>query len=172
MAAPKMNKSVKSQTVATPETRTATQAELVALSTLPLSKYVTKGGEERVGLRLHSVSYLPEKVAEDGSVQSARFGGFMPEWTDPQTGTVHGKNRDSIPVQFFGKAADDLAVIVDRVSKRDAILMGVNGNPEELFASIHRREDGSILQLAVGTREFRGNYKLLQAAPEAQPEEE
>jgi hypothetical protein len=147
--------------------------ELIPLTALPLVNFLTKKGEERVGVRLHSLSYLPERVTEDGP-QSARFGGFLGEWTDPATGVVRGLNRDSIPLQFFGKAAEQLRGIIDTLvdPKRDAVILACNGDPATLMASVHRNEDGSVRQLAVGTREFRGNFKKLIAAPEAVVEEE
>ncbi len=150
------------------------EAELTPLSSLPLTKYVTKAGEERIGVRLHSLSYLPEKTGENGEVQSSRFGGFIGEWTDPLTGEVRGLQKDSVALQFFGRAADELRGIIDRLDdpKRDAVLLAVNGNPDELFASVHRDENGRIRQLAVGTREFAGNFKRLVASPPANVQEE
>lgn len=149
-------------------------AELLPLTALPLVKYLTAKGEERIGVRLHSLSYLPERVNEDNEVQTARFGGFIGEMTDPVTGEVRGLHRDSIPLQFFGKAAEDLCGIIEKLDdpKRDAIILGVNGDPATLSASVHRDEQGRIRQLAVGTREFRGNFKKLIAAPPAAVEEE
>ena len=150
------------------------EAELMSLTGLPLVKYVTAAGEERAAVRLHSLSYLPEKIGEDGEIQTARFGGFVGEMTDPVTGEVRGLHRDSIPLQFFGRAAEDLRGILDRLDdpKRDAVLLAVNGDPATLSASVHRDEEGRIRQLAVGTREFRGNFKKLIAAPAAEVEEE
>lgn len=153
---------------------TQAQAELLALTSLPLVQYMTKSGEARIAVRLHSLSYLPEKISEDGKVQTARFGGFLSEFTDPETGAVYGTNRDSVALQFFGKAAEDLKVIIDKLDdpKRDAVLLAVNGDPATLQCSVHRNEDGSVRQLAVGTREFRGNFKKLVAAPPADVTEE
>ena len=150
------------------------EAELVSLAALPIVKYTTKAGEERIGVRLHSLSYLPEKIGDDGEVQSARFGGFLGEWTDPKTGEVRGLQKDSVPLQFFGRSAEELKSIIDRLDdpKRDAIILGVNGDPNELSASVHRDENGRVKQLAVGTREFRGNFKKLVAAPPADVQEE
>lgn len=153
---------------------TKREPELMSLAALPLVKYQTGAGEERIGVRLHSLSYLPEKIGENGEVQTARFGGFLGEMTDPVTGEVRGTHRDSIPLQFFGRAADELRGIIDRLDdpKRDAIILGVTGDPASLSASVHRDEAGRIRQLAVGTREFRGNYKRLVASPPAVIEEE
>lgn len=169
-----MPKSMPTTTASTVETletvgSAAASSELLALTALPLISYLTQKGEERIGLRLHSLSYLPERIGEDGKPQSSRFGGFIGEWTDPATGTVRGLQKDSVPLQFFGKAADDLRHIMAALAdpKRDAILLGVNGDPAALYASVHRNADGSVRQLAVGTREFRGNFKKLIAAPEA-----
>lgn len=152
----------------------AASAELIALTALPLAEYVTKAGEARKAVRLHSISYLPEKVGEDGKVQTARFGGFMGEWTDPATGEIYGLNKDSVALQFFGHAAEELKSIISHLAdpKRDAILLAVNGEPETLFASVHRDATGRVRQLAVGTREFRGNFKKLIAAPPADVTEE
>jgi len=163
-------KNTATQTQAQDQTQQqAASAELIALTTLPLIEYVTKAGEARKAVRLHSVSYLPEKIGEDGKVQTARFGGFLGEWSDPATGEVYGLNRDSVALQFFGHAAEELKSIIDHLAdpKRDAILLAVNGAPETLFASVHRDATGRVKQLAVGTREFRGNFKKLIAAPEA-----
>ena len=150
------------------------ESELVALSSLPIVEYKTKAGETRQAVRLHSLSYLPARIGEDGKAQSSRFGGFIGEMTDPVTGEVRGLQKDSIPLQFFGKAADDLRHIIAALDdpKRDAILLAVNGDPATLSASVHRDETGHIRQLAVGTREFRGNFKKLQAAPPADVKEE
>lgn len=159
----------------TQSAETKREAELVTISSLPLMKYVTKSGEERIGIRLHNISYLPERAKDDGTIQPSRFGGFIPEWTDPKTGEVRGNLRDnSVPLQFFGHAADQLKAIITESfnQKRDAIILGVNGDPATLSASVHRKEDGSIYQLAVGTREFRGNHKKLIASPEADVKEE
>jgi len=155
-------------------TETKTAAELHACNTLPLVQYVTAAGEARQAVRLHSLSYLPERIGEDGKPQSARFGGFLSEWTDPTNGVVYGTNRDSVPLQFFGKAADDLRAIMGSLAdpKRDAILLALNGPAETLQYSVHRNTDGSVRQLAVGTREFRGNFKKLIAAPAAVVAEE
>ena len=153
---------------------TSTKAELLALSSLPLVTYKTANGEERVAVRLHSLSYLPERVGEDGETQTARFGGFVGEMTDPATGEVRGLHRDSIPLQFFGRAAEELRGIIDRLDdpKRDAVLLAVNGDPATLYASVHRDEEGRMRQLAVGTREFSGKFKKLVASPPAVIEEE
>lgn len=153
----------------------ATKAtEFLPLNKLPLVSYTTKSGEERQAVRLHSLSYLPERIGEDGKSQSARFGGFVGEMTDPLTGEVRGLQKDSVPLQFFGRAAEELKSIIDRLDdpKRDAVLLAVNGNPAELSASVHRDENGRIRQLAVGTREFAGNFKKLVASPPADVKEE
>ena len=149
-------------------------AELIALTTLPLVEYTTGAGEKRQAVRLHSISYLPERVGEDGKAQSSRFGGFISEMTDPVTGEVRGRERDSVPLQFFGHAAEELKSIIDHLAdpRRDAILLAINGDPAQLFASVHRDATGRVKQLAVGTREFRGNFKRLVAAPPAVVEAE
>lgn len=170
-----MAKSIATTNAVVSETAaTSTATEFLALSKLPLVAYTTKSGEERQAVRLHSVSYLPERVGKDGKTQSSRFGGFTDEWTDPVTGEVRGKERDSVPLQFFGHAADQMRSILDSLPdpRRDAILLAVNGEPDALYASVHRDENGQIRQLAVGTREFRGNFKKLVAAPPAVIEEE
>lgn len=152
----------------------AASAELIPLTALPIVEYTTKAGETRQAVRLHSVSFLPEKIGEDGKVQSARFGGFLSEMTDPATGEIRGLDRDSVALQFFGHAAEELRSILGHLEdpKRDAILLAVNGDPAQLFASVHRDATGKMRQLAVGTREFRGNFKRLVAAPPAVVEAE
>lgn len=149
-------------------------AELIPLTALPIVEYTTKAGETRQAVRLHSVSFLPEKIGEDGKVQTARFGGFLSEMTDPATGEIRGLDRDSVALQFFGHAAEELRSILGHLEdpKRDAILLAINGDPAQLFASVHRDATGKMRQLAVGTREFRGNFKRLVAAPPAVVEAE
>lgn len=163
-----------SAVVETPSEGSRREAELIPLTALPIVEYTTKGGETRQAVRLHSVSFLPEKIGEDGKAQTARFGGFLGEWADPATGEIYGLNRDSVSLQFFGRAADELRGIIDKLDdpRRDAILLAINGDPAQLFASVHRDEKGMIKQLAVGTREFRGNFKRLVAAPPAVVEAE
>lgn len=163
------------ETLETAAATTAAAAELIPLSALPLAGYKTKAGEDRIGIRLHSLKYLPTRVNEEGQEQTARFGGLCPTWTDPATGTVHcSETKNSVPLQFFGSAADQLRSILTESfdPERDAIMLGVNGDPTQLFASVHRNADGSVKQFAVGTREFRGNHKKLIANPKAKVEEE
>ena len=166
--------SAQSTVVKTPASTSKATAELLSLAALPIVEYTTKGGETRQAVRLHSVSFLPEKIGEDGKVQSARFGGFLSEMTDPATGEIRGLDRDSVALQFFGHAAEELRSILGHLEdpKRDAILLAVNGDPAQLFASVHRDATGKMRQLAVGTREFRGNFKRLVASPPAVIEEE
>jgi len=157
----KPNTATQSNVQTQPATKTATKAvELIELSSLPITEYVTKAGEKRRGVRLHSLSFLPQN-GEHKPV----FGGFVSEMVDPLTGEVRGKDRDSVALQFFGETAVQLSAILEKASKRDAVILAFTDPAAPGKGSVHRLEDGRIKQIAVGSREFDGRFKLLVAAP-------
>ena len=156
------------------QTQTKAAAELVPVSKCcAIAQYVTKAGEQRRGVKLHNLKFLPARINEDGQPQTARFSGLIDSFTDPVTGEVRGANKDSVALRFFGAAAEQLSSILNGVPnpQRDSIILACE-NPDELTLSIYRDEAGRCTGTGASTREFIGNFRLLPAAPEAKVKSE
>ena len=101
----------------------AAEKERVALEGLvPSYEWATTSGESREGLKLHYVSFLPERQEGDDS-KAAQLSGFMDHLTDPVTGTVRN-GRDCVPFRITGSAAVALAARV-----LAAVAMAEGGDP-------------------------------------------
>lgn len=157
---------------------TETAAELVAISSCcTVVQYELADGSNRAAVKLHNLRFLPARMDAEGRPQSARFSGILEYFQDPVTGEVRGKNRDGVPLRFFGAAAEQLAAILEARDengelaipdpKRDSVLLALNGDPAELFLSIYRDATGSVTGAGASTREFRGNFRGIKAAPAA-----
>lgn len=70
---------------------------------VPQYSWETTAGESRQGLKLHFLSYLPER-AEGEKVQAAQFSGFLDGLTDPATGAVRS-GRNCVPFRVTGAGA-------------------------------------------------------------------
>ena len=88
----------------------AEKKERLALGELvPQYQWATSAGEAREGLKLHYISYLPERERdEDGNTQSAQLSGFCDGMTDPVTGSVRS-GRNCVPLRITGNAGVALA---------------------------------------------------------------
>ena len=86
----------------------AVEREKLGLGNLvPQYEWTTSAGETRQGLKLHYISFLPEREEGD-KTQPAQFSGFLDALTDPATGTVrNGKN--CVPFRVTGSAGVALA---------------------------------------------------------------
>ena len=86
----------------------AEEKEKVMLGDLvPSYEWATSAGESRTGIKLHYISFLPER-AEGEKVQPAQMSGFCDGFTDPVTGTVRG-GRNCVPFRITGSAGVALA---------------------------------------------------------------
>ena len=89
----------------------AEEKEKLALGDLvPSYEWQTSTGASREGLKLHYLSFLPERAEGDKS-QPAQFSGFCDGFTDPLTGTVRG-GRECVPLRLTGAAGVALAARV------------------------------------------------------------
>ena len=87
---------------------TAVEKERIGLTGLvPMYEWETTSGESREGLKLHYVSYLPERAEED-KVQPAQISGFLDALVDPVTGSARG-GRNCVPLRVTGSAGVALA---------------------------------------------------------------
>ena len=89
---------------------TAGEKERLSLEELvPQYEWATTAGESRHGLKLHFISYLPEREREeDGSTQPAQASGFMDQLIDPMTGTTRG-GKSCVPLRMTGAGGVALA---------------------------------------------------------------
>ncbi len=87
---------------------------------VPQYLWETSKGEERSGLKLHYVTYLPERT-EEGEGKQAQISGFLDSFTDPVTGSVREK-PDCVPLCLTGAMAPVLA---------GRIFKSVGFNPDE-----------------------------------------
>ena len=88
---------------------TAEEKERMALDGLvPSYEWATSAGEGRQGIKLHYVSFLPEREGEDGRQQAAQLSGFLDGLTDPVTGSVRG-GRNCVPLRVTGAGGVALA---------------------------------------------------------------
>ena len=83
---------------------------LVLGELVPQYQWATSVGEAREGIKLHYVSFLPER-AEGEKNQPAQISGFLDSLTDPMTGSVRG-GRDCVPFRVSGSAGVALAARV------------------------------------------------------------
>ena len=89
----------------------AVEKERLAIGDLvPQYTWETTSGESRQGVKLHYVSFLPERQ-EGERTQPAQLSGFMDAFTDPVTGSVRG-GRECVPLRITGTAAVALAARV------------------------------------------------------------
>lgn len=100
----------------------ATEKERLLIGDLvPSYEWTTNAGEGRCGLKLHYISFLPEREREeDGSNQPAQLSGFCDALTDPVTGSVRD-GRNCVPFRVTGTAAVALAA---RVLAAEAMAYG------------------------------------------------
>ena len=170
----------KMQDSTAPLTQDQTQTQKTAAELVPVSKcctvqsYTSKVTNQVVlGVKLHNLKFLAARLDENGNPQSARFSGLLESFTDPVTGEVRGQNKDSVPLRFFGKAAEQLSVIMQGLDPvHDSIILACNGSPDELTLSIYRDETGRATGAGASTREFLGNHRVIAAAPEAKIQSE
>ena len=88
---------------------------------LPMYQWTTTTGESREGVKLHYISFLPEREREeDGSNQPSQLSGFCDALTDPVTGSVRD-GRNCVPFRVTGTAAVALAA---RVLAAEAMASG------------------------------------------------
>lgn len=89
----------------------AVEKERLELGDLvPQYEWTTSAGAERSGIKLHYLSFLPER--QDGEkAQPAQMSGFMDSLTDPVTGSVRDK-KNCVPLRVTGAAAVALAARV------------------------------------------------------------
>ena len=86
----------------------AEEKEKVMLGGLvPSYEWATSAGESRTGIKLHYISFLPER-AEGEKVQPAQMSGFCDGFTDPVTGTVRN-GRNCVPLRLTGAAGIAMA---------------------------------------------------------------
>ena len=84
--------------------------QLVLGGLVPQYGWETSHGEAREGLKLHYITFLPER--QDGEKpQPAQLSGFMDQLTDPITGTIRN-GRNCVPLRVTGAAAVALAARV------------------------------------------------------------
>lgn len=161
------------QTQAAPQT--TTESELISLALAPQVSWTNTAGIARRGVRVHSVSLL-----NDDPSKRPVFGGLLGELTDPSTGEVRGRNRDSVALNFFGTGAEALAEAITSQTcaaqggrifdpKRDAVALAFADPEAPGLGSAYRLEDGSLKSLAVGSREFPGVFKILWASAPIAP---
>ena len=81
--------------------------KVVLVDIVPQYEWATTAGESRTGLKLHFLSYLPEREGEE-KVQAAQFSGFLDGLTDPATGAVRS-GRNCVPFRVTGAAGQALA---------------------------------------------------------------
>ena len=111
------------------------EKERVSLEGLvPSYEWETSTGETRQGLKLHFVSYLPERAGKDGKGQPAQFSGFLDQMTDPVTGSVRG-GRNCIPLRVTGAAGVALAA-----RAVGAIALAEGGDAHEAMAGFDPAE--------------------------------
>ena len=91
----------------------AVEKERLAIGDLvPEYQWQTSAGDAREGIKLHYLSFLPERErGEDGNAQPAQLSGFLDALTDPVTGSVRG-GRNCVPFRITGTAAVALAARV------------------------------------------------------------
>ena len=133
-----------------------TEKERLALEELvPTYQWATTAGEAREGLKLHYISFLPEREREeDGSNQPAQLSGFMDSFVDPVTGTTRG-GRDCVPLRLTGAAAVAMAPRV-----LAAVALATGGNAAEAMAVFDPEE-----KFTIGTGSL-----FIDLRPEAQAE--
>lgn len=110
---------------------TAGEKERLVLEGLvPQYEWQTTAGEDRSGLKLHYLSFLPEREGEE-KVQAAQFSGFLDGLTDPATGAVRS-GRNCVPFRVTGAAGIDLA-------KRmvGAVALAEGATPQEAMAAMN-----------------------------------
>ena len=117
------------------ETAEKERLELVGL--VPQYEWTTTSGEGRTGLKLHFLSYLPEREGEE-KVQAAQFSGFLDGLTDPATGTVRS-GRNCVPFRVTGAAGQALA---GRVLA--AIALAENADPAYALAAFDATEAWTV----------------------------
>ena len=81
---------------------------------VPQYEWETSAGESREGLKLHFISFLPERQ-EGEKNQPAQMSGFLDGMTDPVTGSVRN-GRNCVPLRVTGAAATALASRVSAYS--------------------------------------------------------
>ena len=74
---------------------------------VPQYGWETSAGESREGLKLHYLSYLPERQ-EGEKAQPAQVSGFLDQFADPVTGVVRG-GKNCVPLRITGAGAVALA---------------------------------------------------------------
>ena len=103
----------------------AVEKERLAIGDLvPQYQWTTSAGDAREGLKLHFISFLPER-AEGEKVQPAQLSGFCDGLTDPVTGSVRNW-RNCVPFRITGAAGVALA---SRVLA--AVALATGGNADE-----------------------------------------
>ena len=86
----------------------AVEKERLAIGDLvPQYEWETSAGEAREGLKLHYLSFLPERQ-EGEKAQPAQLSGFLDGFTDPVTGSVRA-SRNCVPLRVTGAAGVALA---------------------------------------------------------------
>ena len=155
--------------ISTGSTPTTTAAERLSLTDLvPSYGWETKSGESRTGLKLHFVTFLPER-AEGGKTQPAQVGGFLDSLTDPVTGSVR-EGRDCVPLRVTGASA---VVLASRVFKdgfdpslKSTLPTGsvfLETRPEAAVSAL-RGEDGELLAVYADGATLTGRTLYVPAA--------
>ena len=90
---------------------------------VPQYEWETSAGAERSGIKLHYLSFLPER--QDGEkAQPAQMSGFLDGMTDPVTGSARG-GRNCVPLRVTGAAGIAMAARV-----AGAIALAETGDPK------------------------------------------
>ena len=147
----------------------STAAERLLLANLvPSYGWETSTGEAREGLKLHFITYLPER-REGGKTQPAQVGGFLDSLTDPATGSVR-EGRDCVPLRITGAAA---LVMAERIfkdgfdpSEKNVMPTGsvfLDLRPEAAVSAV-RGEDGELIAAYADSAALTGRTLVVPAA--------
>lgn len=117
---------------------------LVLEGLVPQYEWQTTAGEDRSGLKLHYLSFLPER-AEDGRTQPAQLSGFLDSLTDPVTGSVRG-GRECVPLRITGAGAVALAARMV-----GAIALAGGASQEEAKAEMDAFDASEALTIKTGS---------------------
>ena len=111
----------------------AEKERLTLVGLVPEYQWETTSGESREGIKIHYVSFLPERQEGEDS-KAAQLSGFLDGLTDPVTGAARG-GRNCVPLRVTGQAAVALAVRV-----LAAVAMAEGGDPKAAMAEFEAAE--------------------------------
>ena len=147
----------------------STAAERLLLSDLvPSYGWETKAGQPREGLKLHYITFLPER-AEGDRTQPAQVGGFLDSLTDPATGSVR-EGRNCVPLRITGEPAIVLASRIFKdgfdPSEKNTLPTGsvfLETRPEAAVSAL-RGEDGELIAVYADSAALTGRTLYVPAA--------